>query len=105
MKHPQVVVLAFDEWLGKQLRELAAESRWLVREVRQPAAALALLGDGRPTVLVAQADPHAEKAAALAVAGPVPRLRRPAACVSCAACALGCPADAVRLGEDEPGHF
>src|SRR5205085_3844863 len=53
--------------LGKQLRELAAESRWLVREVRQPAAALALLGDGRPTVLVAQADPHDEKAAALAL--------------------------------------
>src|SRR5262245_46678033 len=67
MRYAQVVILAFDEWLGKQLRELAAEARWRLREVRQRAAALALIRDSRPTVLIVQADPHDEKAPAFAL--------------------------------------
>lgn len=74
MKHPQVVVLAFDEWLGKQLRELAAEARWLVRETRQAAACLGLARDPRPTVLLVQADPHDDAAAALALVADVHRM-------------------------------
>jgi hypothetical protein len=73
MKHPHLVVFAFDDWLAKQLRELAAESRWLLREVRQPGACLALLSDPRPTVLFAQLDPHADTAAPLALVGDVHR--------------------------------
>ena len=55
MRFPQVVVCAFDGWAANQLRELAAEHRWLLREVRQPAAALDLARESRPTVLVVQA--------------------------------------------------
>jgi len=73
MRHPQVVVFAFDEWLGKQLRELAAEARWLVREARQAAACRALLRDPRPTVLLLQADPDDDRAAALALLADVHR--------------------------------
>jgi hypothetical protein len=81
MRYPQIVILAFDEWLGKQLRELAAEARWRLREVRQPAAALALLRDPRPTVLLVQADPHDEKAAAFALLADAHRTRPDAAAV------------------------
>lgn len=35
--------------------------------------------------------------AALAMAGPLPWLPRPADCVGCGACVAVCPADAVRL--------
>lgn len=81
MKHPQLVVFAFDDWLAKQLRELATESRWLLREVRQPGACLALLRDGRPTVLFAQLDPHADTAAPLALVADAHRLTPDAAAV------------------------
>jgi hypothetical protein len=81
MRHPQVVILAFDEWLEKQFRELAAESRWLVREVRQPGACRALVRDPRPTVLLLQADPLDERAAALALLADVHRERPDVAAV------------------------
>jgi hypothetical protein len=61
MKYPQVVVCAFDDWLANQLRELVAEHRWLLRETRQPSAALDLVRQSRPTVLLVQADPDSEK--------------------------------------------
>ncbi len=64
MRHPQLAILAFDDWLGKQLAEFAHEHRWLVKEVRQAGAALALLREPRPTVLLAQFDPHADTVAA-----------------------------------------
>jgi hypothetical protein len=57
MRFPQVVVCGPDEWPAAQLRELAAEHRWLLRPVRQPAAAVELVRAGRPTVLLVQADP------------------------------------------------
>ena len=59
MRFPQVVICAADDWLAGQLRELAAEHRWLVRDVRSPAATRDLIRDARPTVLIVQADPSA----------------------------------------------
>ena len=61
MQFPQVVVCAFDDWLANQLRELVAERRWLLRETRQPPAALELVRESRPTVLFVQADPASDK--------------------------------------------
>jgi hypothetical protein len=57
MRYPQVVVCGPDEWPAAQLRELAAEHRWLVRAARQPVAARDLVREPRPTVLLVQADP------------------------------------------------
>jgi hypothetical protein len=64
MRHPQIAILAFDDWLGKQLAECAHEHRWLVKEARQAGACLALLREPRPTVLLVQFDPHADSIAA-----------------------------------------
>jgi DNA-binding NtrC family response regulator len=52
MKHPQVVVYESDGWLTDQVRRLAGENGWLVRESRRADACLALLADARPTVLL-----------------------------------------------------
>ena len=52
MKHPQVVVYESDGWLADQVRRLAAEHAWLVRESRRADACLGLLEDGRPAVLL-----------------------------------------------------
>jgi chemotaxis response regulator CheB len=52
MKHPQVVVFESDGWLADQVRRLAAENAWLIRESRQPEACLKLLEDARPAVLL-----------------------------------------------------
>ena len=61
MRYPQVVVCAFDDWVADQIRELAAEHRWLLRDFRQLDAALGLVGGGRPTVLLVQADPTSDR--------------------------------------------
>ncbi len=37
----------------------------------------------------------------LAMAGPLPWLPRPAACISCALCVQICPAGAITMKEDE----
>ena len=52
MKHPQVVVFESDGWLADQVRRLAADHAWLVRESRHPDACLNLLADSRPAVLL-----------------------------------------------------
>ena len=52
MKHPHVVVYESDGWLADQVRRLAGEHAWLVRESRHADACLALLADGRPVVLL-----------------------------------------------------
>ena len=61
MRFPQLVVCAFDDWTANQFRDLAAEHRWVLRDARRPDAALGLLAEPRPTVLVVQADPAADK--------------------------------------------
>ncbi len=52
MRYPQLLVYEGDGRLAAQLRPLAEEKRWALREVRQPEACLRLLGRGRPDVLV-----------------------------------------------------
>lgn len=81
MRYPQVVVCAFDAWTANQLRELAAAQRWLLREVRQPAAALELAREPRPTVLVVQVDPTADRPDPLRLVADVRRLAPDAAAV------------------------
>jgi DNA-binding NarL/FixJ family response regulator len=81
MRFPQIVVCAFDAWAANQLRELAAGHRWLLREVRQPAAALELAREPRPTVLVVQADPTADRHDPLRLVADARRLAPDAAAV------------------------
>ncbi len=81
MRFPQIVVCAFDGWAANQLRELAAEHCWLLREVRQPAAALELAREPRPTVLVVQADPTADRPVPLRLVADAHRLAPDAAAV------------------------
>lgn len=61
MQFPQLVVLALDDWLGRQLQELTASRRWLLRQSRQLQAAMKMLSPPRPTILIAQLDPRREK--------------------------------------------
>ena len=58
MKAPQVVALSPDDWLGNQLRELAAEHRWLLREVRQLGAFTGQFAERRPSLAILQFDPR-----------------------------------------------
>ena len=74
MKHPQVIVLDADGWLAKQLRELAAESRWLVRPARTADAALSLARGRSPAVLLVQFEPGEDKPAPLGLIADVHRL-------------------------------
>ena len=92
MRYPQVVVCAFDDWTANQLRPQAAEHRWLLRSVRQLAAARDLALEPRPTVLLVQADPAAGKPDALRLVADVHRLRPDVAVVVLSD---------VKLGEDE----
>ena len=73
MKHPRVIVCAPDDWLADQLRESAAERRWVVRVVRQPAAWVAAVADGGPCVALVQLDPHADPHKPLAAVGELHR--------------------------------
>ena len=67
-RRPQVVVLEADGRVARHLAELAAESRWLIRPARTPAAALELARDRRPTVVFIEFKP-ADPAAGALVAG------------------------------------
>jgi len=60
MRAPQVIVVEQDGWLAKQLRELAGESRWLVRPARSADAALSLVRR-HPAVLLVQVEPGEDK--------------------------------------------
>ncbi len=67
MRAPQILTLAFDDWLAKQLRTMAAEHRWLTSDWRQPAAVRAALAEPRITVLLIQVDPHADSSPGLSL--------------------------------------
>lgn len=56
-----MIVLETDGWLAKQLRELAAESRWLVRSARSSDTALSLARERSPAVLLVQFEPAEDK--------------------------------------------
>lgn len=62
MRHPRIVILEAHGWIARQLRELVAENRWLVREPKKPDTALSLLREGGPAVLLVEVEP-ADKAA------------------------------------------
>ena len=52
MRHPQIICYESSGWLAGQIRRLAAESGWLIREPRDDAACLSLLDSLRPSVLL-----------------------------------------------------
>jgi PleD family two-component response regulator len=52
MKYPQVVVYESGGWLAGQVKRLASEHAWLVRESRQLEACRVLATEDRPTVLL-----------------------------------------------------
>ncbi|MCE9531083.1 MAG: hypothetical protein K8T89_08160 [Planctomycetes bacterium] len=52
MKHPRIVIYETDGRLAEQIRDVARENGWLVRESRQAEACLALLREGGPAVLI-----------------------------------------------------
>ncbi|VTU02012.1 unnamed protein product [Gemmataceae bacterium] len=74
MKSPRVIVLELDGWLARQLRELAAESRWLVRPTRSVDTALSLTRERSPAVLLVQFDPHNDAHPSLALIADAHRL-------------------------------
>jgi hypothetical protein len=80
MRFPQVIVCGPDD-AANPLRQLVADRRWLLRECRQPAAALEHVRDLRPTVLVVQADPADERAERLRLVADAHRLNPDAAAV------------------------
>lgn len=52
MRLPQIVVYETDGSLAGQVKRLAGENSWLVRESRDPEACVKLLADSRPSVLL-----------------------------------------------------
>jgi hypothetical protein len=68
------VILESDGSVGRTLRELAGEGRWLVREPRSADAALAFARERRPGVLVVQVEPGGEKAESFALIADAHRL-------------------------------
>src|SRR5947209_1424704 len=61
MRHPQVLVWEGDGRLAAQLRLLAEEHRWVLREPRQAGAVLRLLRRGGPGVVVIKAGRDLER--------------------------------------------
>lgn len=55
---PQLVIHDPDDWLARQLADLAAESRWVVRLPKTAKATLGFLHPSRPTLLFTRIDPH-----------------------------------------------
>jgi hypothetical protein len=67
MRYPHVIILESDGWIARHLRQLAGESRWLVREPRTTDNALSLVREGRPGVLLVQVELTGEKPAPFAL--------------------------------------
>jgi hypothetical protein len=61
MRYPQLLVYEGDGRLAAQLRPVAEERRWSLREPRQPGACLRLLRRGGPSVLVLRAGRDLER--------------------------------------------
>jgi hypothetical protein len=57
IRRSQIVVFDADGTIGRQLADVAAENRWLVRPTRTPAAALELARDRRSTVVFTRFSP------------------------------------------------
>lgn len=83
MRHPQLVIVAADDWLARQLGPLAGEGRWLVRQPRTSDTALSLAREaGRPTVLFVLVEPGGEKADSFTLIADTHRLAPDAAVVA-----------------------
>jgi hypothetical protein len=65
VKHPRVITVGADGWLAKQLRELADESRWLVKTARSVDTAMSLVRESTLAVLLVQFEPAEDKPAPL----------------------------------------
>jgi hypothetical protein len=65
MRAPQLVVVEADGWIARHLGDLAAEGAWLVRDTRGAGAALSLVRERRPCVLIVQVELAEDKPAAL----------------------------------------
>jgi hypothetical protein len=74
MKSPQIIILEFDGWLAKQLRELVGESRWLVQQTRSSDTAMSLVRNRRPAILIVQVEPGEDKPGPLELIANVHRL-------------------------------
>lgn len=74
MKFPHLIILETDGWIARLLRELAGESRWLLREPKSSDTALSLTRESRPGVVVVQFEPSDEKPAPFALIADVHRL-------------------------------
>lgn len=75
MRYPHLIILEADGWVARHLRELAGESRWLVREPRSRDAALSFAREPRPGVLVVQVEPTGDNPAAFTLIADAHRLR------------------------------
>ena len=56
----QLVIHDPDDWLIRQLTDLAAESRWVVRLPKTAKATIGFLQANRPTLLFTRVEPHEE---------------------------------------------
>lgn len=73
MRFPQIVIVESDGWIAKQFREMAGESRWLVKPARSTGAALSLI-QRQPAVLLVQFEPAEDKSEPLGLIAEVHRL-------------------------------
>jgi DNA-binding response OmpR family regulator len=65
MRAPQLVVVEHDGWIARHLSDLATEDAWLVRGTRGAEAALALVRERGPCVLIVQVELAEDKLAPL----------------------------------------
>lgn len=79
---PQLVIHDPDDWLARQLADLATESRWVVRLPRSAKATLAFLHTDRPTLLFTRIDPHEDSGATCRLVAEANRLAPDAAIVA-----------------------
>jgi hypothetical protein len=79
---PQLVIHDPDDWLHRQLADLAAESRWVVRQPKSAKATLAFLPANRPTVLFTRVDPHEESGDSFKLVAEANRINPDAAVVA-----------------------
>ncbi len=52
MLHPQIIVKEADGWLAEQIRDVARENSWIVREIRDPIQCEETICSNRPTILL-----------------------------------------------------
>jgi|DewCreStandDraft_4_1066084.scaffolds.fasta_scaffold207569_2 DNA-binding NtrC family response regulator len=58
MRLPQIIIMENDGTIAVQLKPLATDHRWLLREPRQAPACLEMLRTARPAVLVSRLGRH-----------------------------------------------